>query len=402
MIIYAFYGMGKTTLCNKEPDIFIDADYETYKFSPHEMNYRDFVLCESKKGKVVLVNSPVDVLKDTDIAIAFIPSDIEYIAERLINRGTNKYFVENLVTYKNTILRELNECFSRKIILNKNEYISNYQGELEKMNKEAENKQVEIEQKKTQIEKLNKEIEALRNDIIAINDKELKFLEYKDMLLDALIVGADNFKVRHHEIAPYTTGFSVEHPSIKGYCAPVYCYKDWYKELPKNLYTYLTDELNWGEKQFEELKIKTDDAWGSLPLGYEPDAFEPEKNSLHGHHIANGYETDGFSEIVKGRCGGTYSSYTTSRQNDLARELIVLKGYCADGFIKGNGDNLSTPTNLPVNVIKDVYARHHLDNDFNDMKEWAKRNPSNCMDTNECFIPLSQAKSVKLRKQGAR
>ena len=397
MIVYAFYGMGKTTLCNKNPDNFIDVDYEVYKFEPREISYRDYVLNESKKGKVVFVNCPSDVLESKDIDIAFIPSDIEYIIDRLIERGTNKWFVENLAAYKGEILEELNERFSKKLVLKSNEYISDYKGELVKMmNNEVLQKEAEIQRKKEMIEKLNEEINDLQNDIIKINDKELKFLEYKDLLLDAMIVGADDFKVRHHEIAPYTTGFSVSHPSIKGFCAPVYCYEKWYEELPKKLYTYLTDKLNWGEKEFAELKIKTEDAWFSLPFGYEPEAFEAEKkNALHGHHIANGYETDGFSEIIKGYCGGTYSSWTTSTQNDLSRELIVLKGYCADGFIKGSGDDLSCPTGLPVDVIKDVYARHNLDNDFSDMKEWAKRNPTYCMDTNECFIPFSQTKNAR-------
>ena len=401
MIVYAYYGMGKSTLQRRNPDIFVDVDYEMYRFEPHEITYRDYVLKESKKGKIVLVNCPSDVLDSKEIAIAFLPSDIDFIAKRLIERGTNQGFVDNILSYKDEILKELNELYSNKIVLKSNEYLSKYKGVLERMNREVTKIEAEILQKKEQIEKLNAEIYSLQNDIIKINDKELKFLEYKDMLLDAIIVGADGFQVRHHEIAPYTTGFSISHPSIKGFCAPVYCYKDWYEELPKNLYKYLTEKLNWGGKEFAELKVKTDDAWSGLPFGYEPDAFEAEKSSsLHEHHIANGYETDGFSEIIKGHCYGTYSSYTTSRQNELAKELIVLKGYCADGFIKGSGDDLSCPTGLPVDVIKDVYARHNLDNDFSDMKEWAKRNPTECMDTNECFVPLSQRKNA--RKHGAR
>ena len=220
----------------------------------------------------------------------------------------------------------------------------------------------------------------LKKKIVA-NEQTL-LTKYKDehiaICLDALIVGAAGLQVRHGEYAPYSTAYYVGGPNniVKdGFCRTVYSTR--FEELPTALYNYLI-KCEWKHHDFLELKEKTDEKWASLPSCYTPDFYKTKDNAyLHDHHIANGYETDGFDNIVAGRLGGTYSSWTTGSQNDLSRELIALKGYCTEYYLA------KFPKKIPL--FEQVFKRHGLDSDFSDLNAWAKRNPTRCMSNNKYY-----------------
>lgn len=220
-----------------------------------------------------------------------------------------------------------------------------------------------IKANESQNEELNGKIEKLHQ-----NAKS----ERMNLLLDAIIIG-ETFKARHGMIAPYSHGYYVSADFIKGYCEPVTGDNPWFRTLPERLYTYLTKKAHWTEDMFNELAVRVDAAWKAFPTSYNPDEYVPDSSQyLHGNHVANGYETDGFFNIVRGRCHGTYSSMTTTSQNDLSQDLIVLKGFCPDKSL-----HLANDADFKQ-VVSEVYARHEIDSDLSDLNEWAKRNPTRC------------------------
>jgi len=236
--------------------------------------------------------------------------------------------------------------------------------------KEMQNIDKEIDNKQQELDKL-----MIQKQEIAAKRKE----QMKEILLDALIIGAGGFKVRHGMTAPYSHGYYAQHEMMKEFCKPVTCDSVWTSNIPELLYKYLEGK-GWTDADYEELKVKSDSLWSQMPDKYDATLYEPSKTYLHGNHVASGYEVDGFYNIVKGRCGGTYSSMTTTTQNDLSRELIILKGYCAEEFLSKRLRVTSTE-----DVLKAVYQRHGIDSDFSSADGWAENNPTRCMADNKYY-----------------
>lgn len=235
------------------------------------------------------------------------------------------------------------------------------------------------------INKLQKEIDEKQQELDALNSKinEMKnslMKERCELLLDAMIVGAGTFKVRHGMSAPYTHSYYVRSPLCKGFCQPVTSRDEWYKKLPEKLYNYLITQCDWDDSEFKLLESEVKAAWDNLPKGYNDVIYKRVDGDKYSHHIANGYESDGFYHIMMGECHGTYSSMTTCTQNELSRELIVLKGYCADLYFEGIYDEEFRE------CVEKVYARHGIDNDFSDLREWSRRNPTRCSAESEFYI----------------
>ncbi len=278
--------------------------------------------------------------------------------------------------------------------------------ELERLNKEKEDlkklqdkiasQEQKIKEMQDKVSVQEQKTEALREKIAKREQKILDKTkaECLDVCLDAIVVGAMDLKARHGSIAPYTHGYYINSsgnsPIKREFCQPVTSKSFW--DLPTQLYNYLTKN-GWGYEDFMKLKSESDKLWDNLPKDYNPHFYEESKNTehyLHGNYIANGYETDGFDDIVKGRCGGTYSSMTTSSQNDLSGYLILLKGYCLDWF--------NTPFSVDkekIKMVSDMFERHGIDGDLSNMQEWAKRNPTRCMSDNPCYISREENQKNK-------
>lgn len=246
----------------------------------------------------------------------------------------------------------------------------------------------ELETLKTLISEETEKMKILEENIKA---EELKIKEKNkdkciEICLDAIIVGASGLTMHHGSIAPYTHGYYINDRNSlvdKSYCNSVYSYKG-FEDIAKNLYEYFCNKKNWTYDDFKALKKESDKLWKKLPDSYNPEVYVPDKNKyLHGNHIANGYETDGFYNIVSGKCGGTYASNTTSLQCDLAIELIVLKGFCPDGLLGSERPEFKK-------LVERVYKRHGIDSDLSDLDAWAKRNPTRCMANKDCFISKEQ------------
>lgn len=251
----------------------------------------------------------------------------------------------------------------------------------------------ELETLKTLISEETEKMKILEENIKA---EELKIKEKNkdkciEICLDAIIVGASGLTMHHGSIAPYTHGYYINDRNSlvdKSYCNSVYS-NEGFEDIAKNLYEYFCNKKNWTYDDFKALKKESDKLWKKLPEAYTPDYYVPDRVSgksdyiLHGNYIANGYEDNGFADIVNGRCYGTYSSYTTTTECELARELIVLKGFCPDGLLDSKRPEFKR-------LVEKVYKRHGIDSDLSDLDAWAKRNPTRCMSNKDCFISKEQ------------
>ena len=228
----------------------------------------------------------------------------------------------------------------------------------------------EIEKKKN---KLIKKQETIATQIAEIDAEAAK--EAKDILLKAIITGTE-FKIRNGSTAPYSTGYMIQSDHVVDhYCKTVTCQNTWWENIVNNLYEYLVKEKNWDAARFEALSKEVRIACDQLPTSYDKSAYGPD-NSLHGHHIANGYENDGFKNIILGHCGGTWSSCTTCAQNDLARVLCVLRGFGADYYLEDGGRQL----HIPIGLVEYMYRYIGiLGEDENLDKDWVKAHPERCV-----------------------
>lgn len=240
--------------------------------------------------------------------------------------------------------------------------------------KELEKISVAKENAEEMLSTLNKQYSSKEKELKEINvlSYALNRDKWHDMLLDTIIVGTRDIKVHHGMIAPYQHGYTIEGKAI--------CSSNWMKELPDKLYDYFSGICNWTDKDFEQLQNETERLWNELPLSYNPEVYKKDENAYRGY-IANGYETDGFSEIALGHCKGDYSSYTTCSQNALAMILIAFKGYCPEAIL-----NSSEFSPTLRSKLEEVYSRHNIDSNLSDLDAWAKRNPTRCCSNSQYYI----------------
>lgn len=160
MIIYAFFGLGKSYYCKTHSDGF-DADYHYFRFSDltTQMSYSDYVLEKSKQYPYVFVNGPIEETH-FPIDLVFLPETIDFVLERLQKRKQGN-FIPTIA-----MLKEDNRRFPNAIPCKKEHYISNLMEELIMMNEE-------------------KRIESLKQDIF---------------------LNPTMHKIRIEEYAPYSTG----------------------------------------------------------------------------------------------------------------------------------------------------------------------------------------------------
>lgn len=123
MVIYAFYGMGKSTFTHSNADICLDIDEQYY----YDISIMEKIIKENKNDKIVFINS-LDSKLIKYVDLAFVPNDIMVSINRLKRRNVDNSFINNLIHYKDEIYDIINSNFSNlKIItLKDNEYISNY------------------------------------------------------------------------------------------------------------------------------------------------------------------------------------------------------------------------------------------------------------------------------------
>ena len=279
------------------------------------------------------------------------------------------------------------------MVVNMDEYLDKMAHQQEKIDKLKSRIASDTEK----VEKLEASLAKKRASVLKSTEKECI-----DICLDALVVGAGNMFLQHGDIAPYTTGYyvsddemyiskqgksKIDNPIGHGFCRSVT--SQHLSEIPKTLYKYLTEQKGWSYPEFMALKEETDRLFNELPTDYTPNFYVSPVNSWERGHIANGYEENGFDNIVLRRCQGTYSSMTTGSQNDLSVFLIVCKGFCPDQYLIGKGYCIERK------MIEGIYERHGFDSDFSDLYAWAERNPTRCMSNKSCFISREENRDLE-------
>lgn len=128
MIIYAFYGLGKTTFVEKHNTISIDIDEQNYMLScDFPKNYVKHINENHNNGKVVFVNARKGIINDENIEIAFIPENMDMVIHRLKERGVNEEFIKELIIRKDEILKELKSRFPNAIVITKDKFLCDYE-----------------------------------------------------------------------------------------------------------------------------------------------------------------------------------------------------------------------------------------------------------------------------------
>jgi len=126
MIIYAFYGLGKTTF-SQNNILCVDMDAEYYYFENKTMDgYVDRLKQLSDSGKIVFTNIRREIMNDNLVDMSFIPETINVSLKRMISRGTDSSFILELEARQEEIMNDLKIRFEKAIIIKDDEYISNY------------------------------------------------------------------------------------------------------------------------------------------------------------------------------------------------------------------------------------------------------------------------------------
>lgn len=240
--------------------------------------------------------------------------------------------------------------------------------------------QAKISELKNKKAKLDTQISELQSDVDNISKQISDFANhikqfYYDILLDAIIIG-QTFKIRHGMTAPYVHGYKIFSDIINDkFCATISTSEKWWENLTSQLCDYLLNVKKWSDDNFMKLALETQDAWRQFPTTYDRNKYAPDKSYLHGKYIASGYETDGFAHILLGHCHGSWSSMTTNTQNQLSKELIILKGFGADYYLENQQE-----FSIPLPIVESVYRRHGLlkDNELLDTN-WCNNHPDRCV-----------------------
>ena len=128
MIIYAYYGLGKSTLTKAYPDKFIDIDEEyivpQFAFdTPAVTNY----INEQSKDKIALINGCLFLSENINVDIAFIPENFDMVEERLYKRDdVNYWFMQTVTEQFDDIIKAIKTKCKNVITLSEDEYLSQY------------------------------------------------------------------------------------------------------------------------------------------------------------------------------------------------------------------------------------------------------------------------------------
>lgn len=127
MLIYAFYSLGKTYYCEHHPEA-VDLDEQYFWQNDSLESY--YKAIKENEGKVIFINS-INIPDRSRIDLAFIPSDIDFVAKRLRARGVNEAFIENILYFAPEILSILS-TLPNKIVVTEDKYISDYEDIIKK------------------------------------------------------------------------------------------------------------------------------------------------------------------------------------------------------------------------------------------------------------------------------
>lgn len=127
MIVYAYYGFGKTTLCeNNKFSPFIEIDEE---FGQADDMH---VLKQLSKHSILLVNGHIGLDENDDITIdvAFLPKNVNIAVNRLQQRGVDASFLTYMIETYDDVLQAVIKKARNVVFYEENEYLIHHAYEL--------------------------------------------------------------------------------------------------------------------------------------------------------------------------------------------------------------------------------------------------------------------------------
>lgn len=126
MIVYAYYGLGKTTLCQTQPHLCTEID-EEYLPKPYDIDEVTRTIQTLSQTKIVFINGRLGLLPDIHIDVAMFPEDVNTTLKRLVNRHTDPSFG----TFLKETFHESKDLISARTdcvwLLSSDAYVSDYQ-----------------------------------------------------------------------------------------------------------------------------------------------------------------------------------------------------------------------------------------------------------------------------------
>lgn len=128
----AFCGTGKTYLCNKFTDKYMEFECWKYTTSDFPLNYINDIKSKIKKINYIFISTNPVVLKELykqKIKVNLIYPDInlknEYLL-RFVKRGSHSDFIKTLDKYWDDWINELNkQNYCKQTVLKSGEYLQN-------------------------------------------------------------------------------------------------------------------------------------------------------------------------------------------------------------------------------------------------------------------------------------
>ena len=127
MIVYAYYGFGKTTLCeNNKFSPFIEIDEE---FGQADDMH---VLKQLSKHSILLVNGHIGLDENDDITIdvAFLPRNVNIAVNRLQQRGVDASFLTYMIETYDDVLQAVIKKARNVVFYEENKYLIHHAYEL--------------------------------------------------------------------------------------------------------------------------------------------------------------------------------------------------------------------------------------------------------------------------------
>lgn len=280
---------------------------------------------------------------------------------------------------------------NQPLVLNEND--KNYNRVLILVDRNGQRNEENIQKFKTLLEqgfkKTNKNLEVgafQKNSLDGFTHEEAV-----DLVQDAIACGV--LILHHGQVQPYSYGFECQYPGKNTYIPDMDASPFDFPELiVRNIelnkiehHAFVSSPIRYSNISLHQLKEEVDAKKEQLndvsivPYHTTKEYAEHERNQYvrgligNDRHIDAGYGVDG---IIRGDCGGDYSSTTTGSQNDWMRAAVALRGFCLD-YIH---DCLTERRSFPyLQKIVEYYQSKGLDlTDKNQVIQWCKKHPNKC------------------------
>ena len=244
-----------------------------------------------------------------------------------------------------------------------------------------------------------------RFEVGTIEKTDLEGYSFEDavnLVMDAIACGV--IQAEHGEVAPYSYGFNYRLEGVLSYDSYYSRYNGPF-DAPKTIvrdhqlgkypslsFAQLEELVQQKQKELETVKITPYEKTEEYYYHKKNPRFYPHGLIANDKYIDSGYGVDG---IIRGDCGGTYSSWTTGTQNYWMQAATALRGFCLD-YIH---DCLKEGKQFPyLDDIVSYYQSKGLDlNDEKQVRHWCAEHPNQCY-SDKYLVKESSKEEMNIKK----